>query len=173
MAVALQLRLLISRLEKSAPDIASLIKDVLDELQCASGELRELARGIHPAVLSERGLVRAVEGLLHRMPMAVELRQALEQPLPEPVEVAFYYLIAESLANACKHSDANVVSVEIGRADTRAWVEVTDDGVGGARASEGSGLGALGDRVEALDGTLMVLSPPGSGTIVRAEVACA
>ncbi|MEA2187235.1 MAG: hypothetical protein QOK16_2246 [Solirubrobacteraceae bacterium] len=172
-AVALQLRLLISQLEKTAPDTAALVKDALDELLYAMGELRELARGIHPALLSERGLVRAVQALLSRMPMAARLGEAPEERLPEPVEVAFYYLIAESLTNACKHADANMVSVQIGRADGRAWVEVTDDGVGGATASEGSGLGELGDRVEALDGTLTILSPPGDGTTVRAEVACA
>jgi signal transduction histidine kinase len=124
-------------------------------------------------LLSERELVRAVEALLSRMPMTVELRAAPKERLPAPVEVAFYYLIAESLTNACKHAHANTVSVEIGRADGRAWVQVTDDGVGGAKASEGSGLCELGDRVEALDGTLTVLSLPGDGTTICAEVACA
>jgi PAS domain S-box-containing protein len=171
--VALQLRLLISQLEKTVPEVAPLIADTLDELQRAIDELRELARGIHPALLSERGLVRAVEALVSRMPMAVELRKAPKGRLPAPVEVAFYYLIAESLTNACKHANASTVSVEIGRANGRAWVQVTDDGVGGATASKGSGLCELGDRVEALDGTLTVLSPPGDGTTIRAEVACA
>lgn len=171
-AVALQLRLLVSQLEKTAPEVAPLVDDALDELQRAIDELRELARGIHPAVLSERGLVRAVEALLSRMPMAAKLRTAPEERLPEPVEAAFYYAIAESLTNACKHADASAVTVDIGRADGRAWVEVADDGVGGATAGEGSGLGGLGDRLEALDGTLTVVSPPGGGTTVRAEVAC-
>jgi PAS domain S-box-containing protein len=172
-AVALQLRLLAAQSETTVPEVARLIKDTLDELQCAIDELRELARGIHPALLSERGLVRAVEALLSRMPMAVELRAAPRERLPAPVEVAFYYLIAESLTNACKHAHANTVSVEIGRGNGRAWVQVTDDGVGGATASKGSGLCELGDRVEALDGTLAVVSPPGDGTTIRAEVACA
>ncbi|MDQ3647526.1 MAG: PAS domain-containing protein [Actinomycetota bacterium] len=172
-AVALQLRLLVSQLEKTAPDAAPLVKDSLDELQRATDELRELARGIHPALLSERGLVRAVEALISRMPMAINLRQAPEERLPKPVEAAFYYVIAESLTNACKHADASAVSVDIGRADGRAWVEVADDGVGGATASGDSGLGGLGDRVEALDGTLAVVSPRGGGTTVRAEVRCA
>jgi PAS domain S-box-containing protein len=171
-AVALQLRLLASQLQKTAPHVAPSIKETLDELQRAIDELRELARGIHPALLSERGLVLAVEALLSRMPMAVKLREAPAERLPRPVEVAFYYLIAESLTNACKYAHANVVSVEIGRAGGRAWVEITDDGVGGATASAGSGLCELNDRVEALEGTLTVLSPPGYGTTVRAEVAC-
>jgi PAS domain S-box-containing protein len=172
-AVALRLRLLASQLESNAPDLAPLLQDPLDELQHAIDDLRELARGIHPALLSERGLVRAVEALLSRMPMAVKLRAAPEERLPRPVEVAFYYLIAESLTNACKHARATLVSVEIGHAQGRAWVQVTDDGVGGATATEGSGLCQLGDRVAALDGTLTVRSPPGDGTTVRAEVACA
>jgi PAS domain S-box-containing protein len=172
-AVALQLRLLVSQLEKTAPGTARLVKDALDELQRAIDELREIARGIHPALLSERGLVRAVEALLGRMPIAAKLREAPEERLPEPVETALYYVIAESLTNTCKHANASSVSVDIGAADGRAWVEVADDGVGGATAGEGSGLGGLGDRVEALDGKLAVLSPPGGGTTVRAEVACA
>lgn len=172
-AVALQLRLLVSQLAKTAPHVAPLIEHTLDELQCAIDELRELARGIHPALLSERGLVCAVEALLSRMPMVATLHDAPAQRLPKPVEVAFYYLIAESLTNACKHADAKVVSVEIGLEDARAWVEVRDDGVGGATASEGSGLSELVDRIEALDGTVSVLSPPCQGTTVRAEVGCA
>jgi PAS domain S-box-containing protein len=172
-AVALQLRLLVSQLERSAPDIAPLVNDALGELLAAMAELRELARGIHPAVLSERGLVRAVQTLLGRMPMSVELGQSPAERLPGHVEVAFYYVIAESLTNACKHADAAAIRVEIGRADGRAWVEVADDGVGGATAVAGSGLCELSDRVEALDGMLTILSPPGDGTIVRAEVPCA
>jgi len=172
-AVALQLRLLVSQLEDTAPNIAPLVKETLDELQHALDELRELARGIHPVLLSERGLVRAVEALLRRMPMAVKLGEAPAERLPKPVEVAFYYLIAESLTNACKHAAASAVSVDIGRTEARAWVQVADDGVGGATANEGSGLCQLADRIEALDGTLTVLSPPGEGTTVRAEVACA
>jgi len=172
-AVALQLRLLISRLQRSAPDVALPVEEALDELQRAIDELRELARGIHPALLSERGLVRAVEALISRLPMSVKLREAPAQRLPQAVEAGLYYVIAETLTNACKHADAGAVSIAIGRADGRAWVEVADDGVGGATASEGSGLGGLKDRVEALDGRLTVLSPPGGGTTVRAEVACA
>lgn len=173
MAVALQLRLLVSQVETTAPDVAPPVRDALDELLRAIDELRELARGIHPALLSERGLVPAVEALISRLPMAVELRKAPEERLLEPVEAALYYVIAETLTNACKHADPSEVSIDIGRADGRAWVEVADDGVGGATASEGSGLGGLRDRVEALDGRLTVVSPPGGGTTVRAEVACA
>ncbi|MDP8907900.1 MAG: response regulator [Chloroflexota bacterium] len=172
-SVALQLRLLVSQLQASAPGVALALKQALDELQAAIDELRELARGIHPALLSERGLVRAVEALISRLPMSVTLRQAPDERLPPPVEAALYYVIAESLTNACKHADASEVTVEIGRAHGRAWAEIADDGVGGATVSEGSGLGGLRDRVEALDGRLTVASPAGGGTTVRAEVACA
>ena len=171
-SVALQLRLLVSRLQTTAPDVAPPVKEALDELEAAIDELRELARGIHPALLSERGLVRAVEALISRLPMSVTLRQAPDERLPPAVEAALYYVTAESLTNACKHADAAAVTVQIGRADGRAWVEIADDGMGGATASEGSGLGGLRDRVEALDGTLSVTSPRGGGTTVRAEVAC-
>ncbi|CAN5151817.1 hypothetical protein BH20ACT16_BH20ACT16_15710 [soil metagenome] len=172
-AVALQLRLLQSRLEKTAPDAAPPVKDARDELQRAIDELQELARGIHPALLSQRGLVRAVEALISRLPLAVKLREAPDDRLPQPVEAALYYVIAESLTNACKHACASAVNVDIGRANGRAWVEIADDGVGGATMSAGSGLGGLSDRVEALDGGLSVVSPPDGGTTVRAEVACA
>ncbi|CAA9492963.1 MAG: Two-component system sensor histidine kinase [uncultured Solirubrobacteraceae bacterium] len=171
-AVALQLRHLLSRLQKTAPDAALLLEDALDELQRATDELRELARGIHPALLTERGLVRAVEALISRLPMAAKLHEAPKERLPQPVETALYYVIAESLTNACKHADASAVTVDIGCAQGRAWAVVADDGVGDARMTEGSGLGGLSDRVEALDGRLTVQSPPGRGTTVRAEVAC-
>jgi PAS domain S-box-containing protein len=172
-AVALHMRMLVSQLEKSAPEAAPLVQSALDELQATIDELREVARGIHPAVLSERGLVRAVEALIARMPMAIELAEAPPERLPESVEAALYYVISESLTNACKHAVQSAVSVRIGLAEGRAWAEVQDDGVGGARPNEGSGLSGLKDRVETLDGTFEVKSPPGDGTTVRAEVPCA
>lgn len=171
-AVALRMRLLVSQLEKSAPQAAPLVSGALEELQRAIDELREIARGIHPAVLTERGLARAVEALVGRMPIAVKLCDGPEERLPEPVEAAFYYVIREP-QNACKHAEASAVSVDIGRSNGHAWVEVVDDGVGGATLGEGSGLGGLVDRVEALDGSFEVVSPRGEGTTVRAEVPCA
>ena len=169
----MSLRLLVSQLEESAPEAAALVESTLDELQAAIDELREIARGIHPAVLSERGLVRAVEALIARMPVAAELCEAPEERLPEPVEAALYYVVSESLTNACKHAGGSTVSVSIGRSDGRAWAHVQDDGVGGASPGRGSGLSGLKDRVEALDGALEVESPPGRGTTVRAELPCA
>jgi PAS domain S-box-containing protein len=172
LAVALQLRLVQSLLEKHTPAAAPHVAEVLDELLRAIAELRELARGIHPASLSERGLVRAVEALIRRLPMVIELGDVPEQRLPRPVETAFYYVIAEALTNAYKHAEANSISVDIARAGGRAWVEITDDGHGGARTNAGSGLDGLSDRLEALDGRLVIVSPPGGGTTVRAEVRC-
>ncbi|HEV2772343.1 MAG TPA: histidine kinase [Thermoleophilaceae bacterium] len=171
--VALQMRLLVSQLERSAPEAAPLVQSALEELQAAIDGLREVARGIHPAVLSERGLVRAVEALIARMPMPVELSEAPEERLPEPVEAALYYAISESLTNVCKHVGESAVSVSIGRCDGRAWAQVQDDGIGGASPADGSGLSGLKDRVEALNGTFEVESPPGGGTTVRAELPCA
>jgi signal transduction histidine kinase len=171
--VAAQLRRLESQLEQSAPDARPLVEEALEELQRAIAELGEIARGIHPAQLAECGLVVAVEALVRQMPVPVTLRQSLAERLPESIEAAFYHVIAESFTNACKHADATAISVDIVRADCRAWVEITDDGVGGAAAREGSGLGGLADRLAALEGTLVVVSPAGGGTSVRAEVPCA
>ena len=171
--VALQMRLLVSQLERSAPEAAPLVQSALEELQAAIDELREVARGIHPAVLSERGLVRAVEALMARIPLPVELSEAPEERLPEPVEAALYYVISESLTNVCKHAGESAVSVSIGRCDGRAWAQVQDDGIGGARPGNGSGLSGLKDRVKALNGSFEVESPPGGGTTVRAELPCA
>ena len=171
-AVALRMRLIVSQLQSSAPDVAPAVQAILNQLQAAIDELREVAQGIHPAVLSKRGLVRAVEALIGRMPMGVELRDAPEERFPEPVEAALYYVISESLTNACKHAGVSAVSVSIGRCDGRAWAEVRDYGSGGANPGKGSGLSGLKDRVEALDGTFEVKSPPGGGTTARAEVPC-
>ena len=172
-AVALELCRIVTQLEKSAPEAGQLVRGALDKLHGAIDELREVARGIHPAVLSERGLVRAVEALVARTPMPVEIRQAPKERLPEPVEAAFYYVVSESLTNACKHAEARAVWVSLGRSAGCAWLEVADDGVGGVDPNAGSGLRGLQDRIEALDGSLAIKSPRGSGTTVRAQVPCA
>jgi PAS domain S-box-containing protein len=141
-----------------------------EELAQALEELRELARGIHPAVLSDRGLEPAIEALAARTPVPVTFAIELEERLPEPVEAAAYYVVAEALTNAAKHSHASEVSVRIGRANGLARIEVADDGVGGAGSASGSGLRGLADRVEALGGRLELESPLGEGTTVRAEI---
>jgi signal transduction histidine kinase len=141
-----------------------------EELSQALEELRELARGIHPAVLSDRGLEPAIEALVARTPVPVRIAIELEQPLPEPVEAAAYYVVAEALTNAAKHSHASEVSVRIARENGFARIEVADDGVGGADTEGGSGIRGLVDRVEALGGRLTLESPLGSGTTVLAAI---
>ncbi len=143
-----------------------------EELSHALEELRELARGIHPAVLTERGLEPAVQALAARAPLPVELDVALRDRLPGPVEAAAYYVVAEALTNVAKYAHASLVRVHVDRDDARAHVEVADDGVGGARPDAGSGLRGLADRVEALGGRLGLDSPAGAGTVLRAEIPC-
>ncbi len=141
-----------------------------EELTLALEELRELARGIHPAVLTERGLEPAVESLAARAPLPVEISFSLGERLPGPVEAAAYYVVAEALTNVAKYACASVVSVGVGRSNGAALIEVRDDGVGGAAAEGGSGLRGLADRVEALGGRLELDSPLGAGTTLRAEI---
>jgi PAS domain S-box-containing protein len=141
-----------------------------EELAQALAELRELARGIHPAVLSDRGLEPAIEALAARTAVPVRWTIELEERLPEPVEAAAYYVVAEALTNAAKHSNASEVSVRIASANGSAQIDVGDDGIGGASAEGGSGLRGLADRVEALGGHLRLDSPIGSGTTVHAEI---
>ena len=125
---------------------------------------------IHPAVLTERGLEPALETLVHRAPVPVEVESSLDGRLPPSVEAAAFYVVSEALANVAKYAEASSVEVRIGREDGYAIVEVADDGVGGADPSLGSGLRGLADRVEALQGRLEVDSRPGEGTRVRAEI---
>jgi PAS domain S-box-containing protein len=140
------------------------------ELAQALEELRELARGIHPAILSDRGLQPALEALAVRAPLPVRLVIALDEPLPEAVEACAYYVVAEALTNACKYAQASAVDVRVASGGGTARIEVADDGIGGARRHAGGGLGGLADRVEALGGRLELDSPEGAGTSVRAEV---
>jgi signal transduction histidine kinase len=137
----------------------------------ALAELRALARGIHPAILTEEGLAAALAGLARRTPVPVEV-SVCSQRLPAAVEATAYFVAAEALANIVKHARASHASVEVARNNGRLAVAVTDDGAGGADAA-GAGLRGLRDRVEALDGRMQIDSPPGGGTSVRAEIPCA
>jgi signal transduction histidine kinase len=132
-------------------------------------ELRELARGIHPAVLTDRGLEAALESLAARAPVPVEI-DCPEMKLPPSVEAAAYYVVSEALANVTKYAQASSVRVSVDRVNGCAQIEVADDGVGGADPERGSGLRGLADRVASLSGRLEVESPPGAGTRVRAEI---
>jgi signal transduction histidine kinase len=133
-------------------------------------ELREIANGIHPAILSEGGLEPALKALCRRSAVPVELRVRAERRLPEPVEVAAYYVVSEALTNTAKHAQASVVHVELDTHDAILCLAIRDDGIGGADPRRGSGLVGLSDRIEALDGTLQVTSPAGSGTTLLIEV---
>jgi PAS domain S-box-containing protein len=170
-SLSLMLRLAHARVADDPSQAEDLLGQASDELSQALEELRELARGIHPAVLSDRGLNAALEALLTRTPLAVEL-ELLEDRLPEAVEAAAYYVVAEALANVAKYAEASSVAVSIASVNGHAVVEVADDGVGGADPTKGSGLRGLVDRIEALDGHLAVESPPGQGTRIRVEIPC-
>ena len=136
----------------------------------ASAELRELARGIHPAVLTERGLAAAIDALGTRAPVPVEVVEVPRERLAPSLEATAYFTVAEALTNVAKYAEASHATIRIAQVDSELVVEVADDGIGGADASNGSGLSGLADRVGASDGTLTVSSPPGRGTTIRAVV---
>jgi PAS domain S-box-containing protein len=159
----------LGRLRESPEERNGLLDQAIDELAAGLQELRELASGLHPSVLAERGLVPALEALTLRAPVPVELEVLPEARLPEPVEAAAYFVVAEALANVHKHAGARRVVVRAVADGRRLTVEVTDDGVGGAD-QEGGGLRGLADRVEALGGRLALDSPAGSGTRLSAEI---
>src|SRR3954467_15020074 len=150
-----------------------------DELARALEELRELARGLHPAVLADHGLRAAIEAVADRAPVPVAVDVPLGERLPETVEAAAYFVVCEALTNVAKYANASAARVRVERSDGHATVEVVDDGVGGADERGGSGLGGpahrggvrgLAERVEALGGRLVVTSPAGEGTAVRARL---
>jgi PAS domain S-box-containing protein len=171
-SISLFLRLAETKLREEPEGAEQLLATASEELGQALEELRELARGIHPAVLTDRGLGPALEALVSRSPLEVELERPDER-FPEPVEAAAYYVVSEALTNVAKYSRASAATVSVARLNSRAVVEVADDGVGGADPARGSGLRGLADRVEALEGQLAVESPPGRGTRIRAEIPCA
>jgi PAS domain S-box-containing protein len=170
-SLSLALRLAQARISDDPEAADRLLTQASEELSQALEDLRELARGIHPAILSDRGLGPALEALAARSPLVIDMR-LVEDRLPEPVEAAAYYVVSEALANVAKYAEASSVAVSIARVNGRAVVEIADDGIGGADPMRGSGLRGLVDRVEALDGDLEVESPPGSGTRIRAVIPC-
>ena len=169
-ALSVGLRLVQGKARSAPAEAANLLAAVTDELMEALSELRELARGIHPAVLTERGLAAALEVLAARTPLPVGLDVRVRERLPEQVEAAAYYVASEALANVVKHARAGSASVRTDCAAGCAVIEIADDGVGGADLAGGSGLCGLRDRVEALGGALLVESGAGGGTLVRAEL---
>ncbi len=169
-ALSLALRMAQGQVRTKPEAAEELLGAAGEELSAALDELRELARGIHPAVLTDRGLPAALEALAGRATTQVDVRVGLSDRLPAPIEAAAYYVVSEALANVAKYASARSVSVSVERRNGLALVEVVDDGVGGADPALGSGLRGLADRVEALDGSLEVTSAPGRGTRVRAAI---
>jgi signal transduction histidine kinase len=168
-SLSLSLRLAQNRIYSDPGGAEQLLEASREELAQALEELRELARGIHPAVLTDRGLEAALEALAARAPLPIEINGPTGD-LPAQVEAAAYYVISEAVANVTKYAQASAVEVKVERMNGIAVVEVADDGVGGADPLRGSGLRGLADRVESLSGRLDVESPPGVGTRVRAEI---
>jgi signal transduction histidine kinase len=168
-SLALNLRVLGSRVDGD-PEAARQLDVAVHELDQALEELRELARGLHPSVLTERGLSAALAGLAERAPVPVELEATPAERLPEAVESASYFVVAEALTNVAKYARATRATVNVTRADGQVLVEIADDGVGGADPAGGSGLRGLQDRVSALGGTLEIDSTPENGTTVRAAI---
>jgi len=169
-ALSLQLRLLEGRVGDD-PSARALVSTASSQLAESLAELRELARGIHPAVLNH-GLAAALDSLAARSPVPTTVAYETDDALAEPVELAAYFVASEALTNVAKYAHATTASVRVSRQGRNAVIEIADDGVGGADKAGGSGLRGLADRVEALDGRLSVISPPGAGTTVTAELPC-
>jgi PAS domain S-box-containing protein len=169
-SLSYSLRVALDRLDRDPGAARELLAVGADELAIALEELRELARGLHPALLTEQGLGAALESLARRTPVPVEIVETPAERLAEPIEVAAYYLIAEALTNVAKYAQATTARVRVAEAGDEVVVQVSDDGVGGADAARGSGLQGLADRVAALGGRLELTSPIGSGTTVSAEI---
>jgi PAS domain S-box-containing protein len=168
-ATSLTVRMAARRLAGD-PTAREMLDRAGDELIRALEELRELARGLHPAVLSDHGLRAAIEAVADRAPVPVTVDVPAGERLPETIEAAAYFVVCEALTNVAKYAHASEARVRVERSDGHAQVEVVDDGVGGADESGGSGLRGLADRVEALGGRLVVTSPVGQGTTVRARL---
>ena len=171
-ALSLELSMLEQKLG-DRPDLQARLDTARREITHTLEELRDVARGIHPAVLSGHGLAVALESIAARAPLPVRLTVELDTRLPDRVEVAAFYVVSESLTNVAKHAEASDATVFVAKTSDVLVVEIVDNGVGGADTEEGSGLRGLADRVEALGGRLRVWTPLGGGTRVQAEIPCA
>jgi signal transduction histidine kinase len=169
-SVALELGMVGAKLDDDPETARDLLSNAQDDLARGLEELRELARGLHPVLLTERGLGAALDALLARTPVPVEIAELPENRLDAPVEAAAYYVIAEAITNVAKYADATHTTVSVTQSNGRATVTVSDDGVGGADPAAGSGLRGLAARVEALNGRLDVDSPREGGTRIKAEI---
>jgi signal transduction histidine kinase len=173
-ALALELRSAQHRLGKSLdPALESVLESTVGGLQRAVEELRELAHGVHPPILTQGGLAAALEDLVQRIPVPVTVLAVPEERLAADVEATAYFIVCEALANIAKHAQASAATVSLARSDGLLVFEIADDGVGGADSALGSGIRGLHDRVEARGGRLRVTSPPGRGTRIVGEIPCA
>ena len=169
-AAALDLTLLAQRLDRDPEGARTILARAREQLDHGLGDLRDLARGIHPAVLTDRGLEAALQALVRRAPVPVDLRAEIPQRLDTGIEAAAYFLVSEALTNVVKHARARTVGVDVAYAGGTLVVTIADDGVGGADAGRGSGLRGLLDRVDAVGGRLEVRSVPGHGTRLCARL---
>jgi signal transduction histidine kinase len=169
-SLALKLRLTESMTPRPSDEIQSELVQLADGLGAVLEELREISRGIHPAILAEGGLVPALKALARRSAVPVALDLRLAERVVEPLEIAAYYVASEALANAVKHAEPSVIEVGLETRDGWLALAIRDDGIGGADPTRGSGLIGINDRVEALGGTLSVTSPPGEGTALDVQL---
>jgi signal transduction histidine kinase len=169
-ATALTLTLLDRKLEGGSDDASSLLASARQELDRGLSELRDLARGLHPAELTDHGVEAAVRSLAHRAPIAVDFHAAVPERVDATIEAACYFVVSEALTNVVKYAEASSVSVDLTVTDDTLVATIADDGIGGAEPELGSGLRGLVDRVHAVGGRLQVSSPPGEGTRLRAEL---
>ena len=170
LATALTLTLLHQRIEGGSDAALSLLASAREELDRGLCELRDLARGLHPAVLTDRGVEAAVRSLVQRAPVPVDFRTAVHARVDPTIEAAAYFVVSESLTNVAKYAQAESASVELELTGDALVVTIADDGIGGADAGRGSGLRGLVDRVQAIGGRMEISSPPGQGTRLRAEL---
>jgi signal transduction histidine kinase len=172
-SIAMSLGLLEAKLPGQAEAAQTLVRETRDALALALQELRELTHGINPPLLTERGLPAALDELCRRAAIPTRLDLMIDQRLPDQIETAAYFMASEALTNAAKHSHGSEIRVFASYRGQRLTVEIGDDGIGGATPVGGSGLRGLGDRIEALGGRFTISSPPGQGTMLRAEIPCA
>jgi signal transduction histidine kinase len=169
-AIALGVRMARSLVPAAAGDLGARLDQAAEQLALALSELREFARGIHPAILTERGLAAALQSLAERSPIPATVSSTLDGRLPAPVEATTYFVVSEALANVGKYSKATAVTITIEQRDGEVVTVIADDGIGGADASKGSGLRGLADRVAVVDGTLEIDSPPREGTRMTCRI---
>jgi signal transduction histidine kinase len=172
-ALAMDLGMAREKLESDPEAVSELVARAHDEAKSTLAELRQLVRGISPAILADRGLDAAVSALAARCPVPVIVDVELSKRPPDIVEMTAYFVVAESLTNIARHSGATKARVTVWEAGKRIIVEVWDNGRGDADAMRGTGLHGLEDRVAGIDGRLQVNSPPGGPTSIRAELPCA